>query len=188
MGIERSEVGAVGHIGKGLARRRELCHAGEVAEPDDGVDFAFAAYRAGGEWELADLAHGTLVDVETLAAALRRFAGEGGALGMVAVDEDVFVLLRVSDGLTRLLLSDVTAADEWALASSAVEFLGLSLADDEQAPAGDLGLLADLGLPALQLAELLDDDDLYPDELLSEVARSLGFGEEFDDAVGLTSA
>jgi hypothetical protein len=35
---------------------------------------------------------------------------------------------------------------------------------------------------------LLDDEDLYPDEMLSDVARRLGFGELFDDAVGLTSA
>jgi hypothetical protein len=32
------------------------------------------------------------------------------------------------------------------------------------------------------------DLDLYPDEALSEVARRLGFGGQFDDAVGLTSA
>ncbi len=38
------------------------------------------------------------------------------------------------------------------------------------------------------MAELIDDEDLYPDELLSEVARRLGFGELFDDVVGLTSA
>lgn len=35
---------------------------------------------------------------------------------------------------------------------------------------------------------LLDDTDLYPDEMLSDVARHLGFGKLFDDAVGLTSA
>ena len=38
------------------------------------------------------------------------------------------------------------------------------------------------------MAELIDDEELYPDELLSEVARRLGFGELFDDVVGLTSA
>jgi hypothetical protein len=38
------------------------------------------------------------------------------------------------------------------------------------------------------MAMLLDDLDLYPDETLSEVARRIGFGEAFDDAVGLTSA
>ena len=34
----------------------------------------------------------------------------------------------------------------------------------------------------------VDDVELYPDEMLSEIARRLGFGELFDDAVGLTSA
>ena len=35
---------------------------------------------------------------------------------------------------------------------------------------------------------LLDDFDLYPDEMLSEVARRLGFGVLFDEHVGLASA
>jgi hypothetical protein len=38
------------------------------------------------------------------------------------------------------------------------------------------------------MAVLLDDVDLYPDEMLSDIARRIGFGELFDDAVGLTSA
>ena len=41
---------------------------------------------------------------------------------------------------------------------------------------------------AMEMGVLLDDDDLYPDEMLSDVARRLGFGEQFDDAVGLTPA
>ena len=55
-------------------------------------------------------------------------------------------------------------------------------------PAGDLDLLGDLGMHAMDMGLLLDDVDLYPDEMLSDVARRLGFGEQFDDAVGLTSA
>ena len=111
---------------------------------------------------------------------------------MVAVDEDFFVIVRVAGATTRVLLSDVTAAEDWELAGSAVEFLGLpelELEDeDEQVPAGDLDLLGDLGMHAMEMGLLLDDVDLYPDELLSDVARRLGFGEQFDDAVGLTSA
>jgi hypothetical protein len=35
---------------------------------------------------------------------------------------------------------------------------------------------------------LLDDFDLYPDEMLSDVARRAGFGAQFDEVVGLASA
>ena len=109
---------------------------------------------------------------------------------MVAVDEDFFVLVRVVGSTTRVLLSDVTAAEEWELAQSAVDFLGLPPADDEdeQVPAGDLDLLGDLGMHAIDMGVLLDDHELYPDEMLSDIARRLGFGELFDDTVGFTSA
>ena len=149
-----------------------------------------AAYREEGAWQVAELTHDHVEDVATLASALRRFPGDHGAVGLVAIDEDFFVVVRVAGQQTRVLLSDVTAASEWELAASVVEFLHLPLPDDEDEPeaAGDLELLDDLGLNAMDLAALLDDEDLYPDEMLSDVARQLGFGELFDDAVGFTSA
>lgn len=157
----------------------------------DSVDFALAAYRDDGEWQLQDIASPAFASVESLSHALRRLPG-GGAVAMVAVEEDFFVIVRVQGPSTHVLLSDITAADEWELAQSALEFLGLpvfgDLDDEDVAPAGDLDLLGDLGMPAMDMAVLIDDDDLYPDEMLSEVARSLGFGELFDDAVGFTSA
>jgi putative tRNA adenosine deaminase-associated protein len=162
---------------------------------DDGVDFAVAAFRADGEWQVEGLTHDHLGDIATLAAALRRFPGDAGALAMVAVDEDFFVLVRVEGADTRVLLSDITAADEWELARSAVEHLGLPQPggldddmDDDPVPAGHLDLLSDLGMPAIDLGVLLDDADLYPDEILSDVASRLGFGDLFDDVVGLASA
>ena len=161
-----------------------------MSEQIEGVDFALAAYREEGVWQVEELAHDVLSDVPTLAHALRRFPGDGGALGMVAIDEDFFVLVRVAGPTARVLLSDVTAADEWELASSAVDELGLPEPEDEddQAPAGDLDILGDLGMGAMDMGVLLDDFDLYPDEMLSDVARRLGFGRLFDEAVGLTSA
>ena len=161
-----------------------------MTESDDGVDFALAAYREEGVWQVEDLVHDTLGDIHALTHALRRFPGDGGAVGIVAIDEDFFLIVRVAGASTRVLLSDITAADEWELASSAVEFLGLPPPedDDEQLPAGDLGLLDDLGVPAMDMGVLLDDLELYPDETLSEIARRVGFGELFDAAVDLTSA
>ena len=161
-----------------------------MSEVLEGVDFALAVYREEGVWQVQELAHDLLTDVDTLAHALRRFPGDGGAVGLVGIDEDFFVVVRVAGASVRALLSDITAADEWELAASVVEFLGLPMPEeeDEPEPAGDLGLLADAGMSAMDMGVLLDDVDLYPDEMLSEVARKLGFGKLFDDAVGLTNA
>jgi putative tRNA adenosine deaminase-associated protein len=161
-----------------------------MPDATDGVDFALAVYREEGVWQVQELAHDLLADVDTLAHALRRFPGDGGAVGLIGIDEDFFVVVRVVGGSVGALLSDVTAATEWELAASVVEFLGLPMPedDDDPEPAGDLGLLADAGMSAMDMGVLLDDVDLYPDEMLSEVARRLGFGKLFDDAVGLTSA
>jgi putative tRNA adenosine deaminase-associated protein len=161
-----------------------------MSEQIEGVDFAVAAYREEGEWQVVELAHALLTDVPSLVHALRRFPGDGGAIGLAAIDEDFFVIVRVTGASVRILLSDITAADEWELARSAVQELGLPEPedDDDQVPAGDLDLLGDLGMHAMDMAVLLDDFDLYPDEMLSDVARRAGFGRKFDEAVGLTSA
>lgn len=156
----------------------------------DDIDFVLAAFREGGAWRLLDIATNEAESIESLTHALRQISGDSGAIGMVGVDEDFFVLVRVDGASTRVLLSDVSAAVEWALAQSAIEHLGLPAHEEEDAevPAGDLGILGDLGLSAAELGALLDEDDLYPDEALSEIADRLGFGNLFDDAVGLTSA
>lgn len=151
----------------------------------EAIDYALAAYRDRGRWHIDELSDPTLESAQTLVAGLRRFPGEGGAIALISVDEDFFVLVRVDGADVRLLLSDVTAAQEWELAESVVDLLGLPQPDDEDdGPAGDLGLLADLGVSAVEMGVLLDDE-LYPDDVLSEVADQLGFGPEFDDAVGL---
>ena len=161
-----------------------------MSEQIEGIDFAVAAYREEGVWQVVELAHAVLIDIEHLAAALRRFPGDGGVLGLVAIDEDFFLIVRVAGPAVRILLSDITAADEWELARSAVDHLGLPEPedDDDQVPAGDLDILGDLGMHAMDMAVLLDDFDLYPDEMLSDIARPAGFGPRFDEAVGLTSA
>jgi putative tRNA adenosine deaminase-associated protein len=161
-----------------------------MGEQIEGIDFAVAAYREEGVWQVVELAHAVLTDIDRLSAALRRFPGDGGAMGLVAIDEDFFLIVRVAGPVVRVLLSDITAADEWEIARSAVEDLGLPEPedDDDQVPAGDLDILGDLGMNAMDMAVLLDDFDLYPDEMLSDVARRLGFGSLFDEAVGLTSA
>lgn len=158
--------------------------------PEDGIDIALAAYREEGVWQLQELADTVLDDLDHLAAALRRFPGDGGAVGMISLDEDVIMIVRVTGAHVRVLLSDITAADEFDLARSAVEHLNLPYPeeDDDQVPAGDLDILGDLGMHAMDMGVLIDDADLYPDEMLSDIAGRLGFGPAFDDLVGLTNA
>lgn len=154
----------------------------------EGIDFAVLAYREEGVWQLEELDDDVLDDVGSIAGELRRWPGDHGALGLISVDEDFFVLVRVAGAQTRLLLSDVTAATDWPLARSVVDELDVPLPedDDDPEPAGDPALLADLGISAMALSALLDDDDLYPDEMLSTIAERLGFGTRFDELVGLT--
>jgi putative tRNA adenosine deaminase-associated protein len=110
---------------------------------------------------------------------------------MVSVDEDFFLLIRVTGNQVRLLLSDVGAATESPLAVAVLDHLELPHPDDDDdqiQPAGDLALVADLGLPAMELGALCDDLDLYPDEVLGDIARRLGFGREFEEALDLVNA
>ncbi|GAA1575914.1 MULTISPECIES: tRNA adenosine deaminase-associated protein [Kribbella] len=149
------------------------------------LDFAVAAYTEDGHWTVTPLVLRGEPDLATLVSALRRFPGDGGVLGLASVDEDFFVLVRVQGGRARLLISDVTAATEWPLARQIVDELDIPLADDddEQVPAGDLAIVADLGMTAMDLGALCDDVDLYPEEMLEEIAEELGFGSQFHDAV-----
>ena len=154
----------------------------EVAE----VDLAVVAYRDEGDWHLAELPGSSLDSVDTIARELRRYPGENGALALLSVAEDFVLMVRAQGSLVRVLLSDATAATDWTLARSAVDHVGVHVEDDDdQAPAGDLGIVADLGLSAQEMGELLDDYDLYPEEILSDVAGTVGFGDKFDELVGL---
>lgn len=155
----------------------------------EGVDFALVAYREEGLWQLEELSADTAGDLDRFANELRRWPGDGGSLGLVSFDEDFFLMVRVLGADTKILLSDVTAATDWPIARAAVEQLELPLPDDDddQAPAGDLGIVSDLGMGAMDMGALLDDLELYPDEMLGDIATRLGFGTLYDEAVGVTT-
>jgi putative tRNA adenosine deaminase-associated protein len=160
-----------------------------VDDDIEGVDFALAVYREENVWRIDEVSDDSLRDVDSWTAELRRWPGDFGCLGLVSIEEDFFVVARVAGNRVRLLLSDVTAATEWPLARSVIETLGLPMPDedDDPEPAGDLAILADLGVPAMDMGAMLDDEDLYPDEVLGEVAHKLGFGALYDDAVGVSA-
>src|SRR5699024_7943523 len=116
---------------------------------------------------------------EALIASLWHFNSEVGTLALVSVDEEFFVIVRQSGSNVRIALSDVTTIEDYPLASDIAERLGLPDPGDDPQPAGDMSLLEDLGLPAMELSLLCDDDELYPDEVLGQICERLGFGDEY---------
>ncbi len=169
---------------------------GDPGGQDDGgfeaadVDFALAAYREQGVWQVQELPRQRAADLPTFVAELRRRPGDVGCLGLVSVDEDFFLLVRVAGPQVRVLLSDVTAATDWPLARAALQQLDLPVPDDEDdpEPGGDPAIVADLGLPARDMGALLDDPERYPDETLGEIAHRIGFGTLYDEVLGVPSA
>jgi putative tRNA adenosine deaminase-associated protein len=172
-------------------RGREICHdpavgvgVEEAGVAEDG--FAVAVYREGGRWDCAMLPPAVLAGIDACVAALRQQPHEGGPLALVDVADEFFVALRLApSGEVRVLLSDVTAAEEWSLAREALNLIGdtgpdPNPADPEEVwPAGDLGIFRDLGLDERELGVILDDVDLWADEMLSAVAARIGIGEPF---------
>ena len=158
----------------------------EITDAEVGeIDLAIVAYLDEGDWNVAELPDRSLDTVDTIAKELRRYPGENGALAMLSVAEDFVLFVRAQGSLVRVLLSDVTASTDWTLARSAINHIGVFVDDeDDQAPAGDLGILADMGMSAKDMGALLDDYDLYPEEILSDVADNVGFGSKLDELLG----
>ena len=148
--------------------------------------FAVTVFREEGRWECALLPPAVLDDLDRCVAALRHQPPEGGPIALVNVADEFFVALRFGPtGALRVLLSDVTAAEEWELARQALDLLGGDTGGEEPVdpeevwPAGDLGIFRDLGLDERDLGFILDDVDLWADEMLTAVANRIGVGPEF---------
>jgi putative tRNA adenosine deaminase-associated protein len=150
------------------------------------TDFAVVVYREDDRWAADALPPTVGEDLDELVEATRRQSGGGGAIGLVSVEDDFFVAVRVLGRDVKLLLSDVTAAGESPLAGEVLEALDLPMPgpdDDRAQPAGDLGIFSDLGLQPMELGALCDDMDLYPDQMLDSIAARLGFAEPFRRAM-----
>ena len=123
--------------------------------------------------------------METLAAGLRQLPGEGGVYGFVGLNEDCLVIVHQSPAGLRAVLSNAAAIDDWDLAEQALEFTGAMAEDlDEFTAVGDLSLLSDLGIDADELADICEDEDLYPDEQVAAIAERAGFAQQVAEILG----
>jgi putative tRNA adenosine deaminase-associated protein len=155
---------------------------------DMGVDdFAVVVYREEDAWQAELLPVALTESLDGLIQALRQQPGIGGTIGLAAVGEDFFVALRVAGSQVSVFLSDITASLDWPLARQVLDHLDLPVPLEEDLdqvlPAGDMSIFADLGVDEMELGALSGDLDLYPDEVLSSLARRIGFGPALDRAL-----
>ncbi|WP_241387318.1 tRNA adenosine deaminase-associated protein [Rhodococcus sp. CH91] len=162
--------------------------AGSSSDDLDG--FAVAVTREEGRWKCRALSGTALTSLDTAVTELRELRSSGAVFGLLNVDDEFFVVVRPAPAGTRLLLSDATMAVDYDIAADVLDALNVEIPDidpdelDEIEPweEGDLGILADMGLPEPVLSVILSETDLYPDEQLEEIAQRLGF----DDVLGKT--
>jgi len=151
----------------------------ESMESKGPEDFGIIAWHEDGRWNVSELTHAR--DLGSIMDQLNSQATNGGAIALIAIEEDYFVVARALGSQMQMMISDVTYALESDLAADLLEMLDLPFPeeDDDSQPGGDIDLLSDLGMSAMELEALCDDPELFPDEQLDAVASKLGFGNQF---------
>ncbi|MFM9033652.1 MAG: tRNA adenosine deaminase-associated protein [Mycobacterium sp.] len=152
-------------------------------EPDAPYGFAVAVVREGATWRCSPLSSAALTSLTSAETELRELRSAGAVFGLLDVDDEFFLIVRPAPAGTLLLLSDATAALDYDIAAEALEKLDADIApedleDSEPFEEGDLGVLADVGLPEAVLGVILAETDLYADEQIGRIAREMGFAEE----------
>ncbi|RMI34269.1 tRNA adenosine deaminase-associated protein [Nocardia stercoris] len=160
-------------------------------EYEDVDGFAVAVVREENKWRVSPLSAAALTSLSAAEDELRALRSTGAAFGLLDIDDEFFIVLRPGPTGSRLLLSDATAAVVYDIAADVLEVLNIEIPDidpdelDDIEPweEGDLGVLADLGLPEPVLGVIVADADLYPDEQLTMIAQRLGFADELSAAL-----
>lgn len=155
---------------------------------DDEIDFCVALYREDGVLTGIALDPDLANDFEGLIQYLQRIPGDAGALGMVSLDSDVLVAVRVRGPRhVEVFVSDVFYVDTWPLVRDAVDFLELdpdSANVPEDGPVGDLGMFADQGVSEMDIeAMFMEADDLTSEDIAERIAEDMRFGTVFRKAV-----
>lgn len=152
-----------------------------AADTPDG--FAVAVVRENATWRCTPMSPKALVSLSAAETELRELRAAGAVFGLLDIDDEFFVIVRPAPSGAMLLLSDATAALDYDIAAEALEKLDADIAtedleDSDPFEEGDLGVLADLGLPDAVLSVILSETDLYADEQIGRIAREMGFAEE----------
>ncbi|MBC6446914.1 tRNA adenosine deaminase-associated protein [Actinokineospora xionganensis] len=152
-----------------------------MSEQEPVTGFGVTVVREDGKWRCDPMDASSLRELDAAITELRKARSTGAVFGLLAVDDEFFLLLRPSPGGVSLLLSDAAAALDYDIAADALDLLRVDPPEDEDEvwPEGSLDILADLGLPAAEMQVIIDEIDLYPDEQLQMIAQRLGFADEY---------
>ncbi|MFT3716311.1 MAG: tRNA adenosine deaminase-associated protein [Gordonia sp. (in: high G+C Gram-positive bacteria)] len=165
-----------------------------TADADTGSDvegYAVAVVREDAGWKVSPLKRSALDSLEDAELQLRELRAAGAVFGLLDVDDEFFIVVRPAPTGARVLLSDATAAIDYDVAADVLDRLNVDIPDlepeelDDVDPweEGDLGLLADLGLPDAVMSIIVGDSDLYADEQLGMIAARLGFADELAEVL-----
>ena len=154
---------------------------GDVTEQTQ--DFAIEAWHEDGRWSIASLPDPD--DLTHIIDRLKKQQTNGGAVALIAIDDEFFLAIRVLGTHVKYFISDVTCAIDYEVAAEFLDIADIDQPeeDDEPLPAGDLDIFADLGLNGMELSTLCDDADLYPDELIEAIAVRLGFADQLTEVL-----
>ena len=146
-------------------------------------DFGLIAWYEDGIWDATSLS--STRDIGLIIDALKNQQTNGGALALIAIEDEFVIIVRVLGGQMQMMISDVTYALDYEVAAELVDVLELEFPqeEDESQSGGDIDLLSDLGLGEMELLSILGDSELYPDEQLEAIANRLGFGEKFNQVI-----
>jgi putative tRNA adenosine deaminase-associated protein len=168
---------SAGRIGDRASLRSQTAHTCVMSV----TGFAVAVVREDGRWQCTPLDAAALKDLDAAITELRGQRSTGAVFGLLDVDDEFFVVVRPVPGGVSLLLSDAAAALDYDVAADVLDLLRVEVPEEDAVdaddvwPEGDLGLLADLGLPAEEMQVIIDEVDLYPDEQLDMIAQRCGF-------------
>lgn len=153
---------------------------------DDVEGFAVAVVREDGSWKVSALEKSALYNLADAERQLLALRATGAVFGLLDVDDEFFIVVRPAPAGAQLLVSDATAGIDYDIAADALEAMNVEVPDldpddlDDVDPweEGDLGILADLGLPDAVMSVIVGDTDLYADEQVGMIAARLGFADE----------
>ena len=147
------------------------------------VDFGCIAWHEDSRWSANSLA--STRDIGSIIDSLKAQQTNGGAIALIAIEDEFVIIARALGDQMQMMISDVTYALDYEVAAELIEVLDLEFPEeeDESQPGGDLDLLNDLGVSEMELLSILDDTELYPDEQLEAIANRLGFGDQFNQVI-----